>query len=488
MSRRRSRPKAKSTARHHRRHQQGRPTRLSYALGVFTFLAVAGYFAFAGYTRFSTYEIPAKPSGLDAELDALITQYESQVRNYPRNARAHAELGLAYEANELWSSALTCYRNAASLEPREPLWGLHQAIMMHASGSTDESRKQLAALGQQFPNTASIQHRLGVALLSHGDLSAAFSALDRARQSMPDSAEILTDLGDVCLELGRTEIALQHLERAVELQPAYKKAHYVLGLACRAAGQLDDAREHLQLGIDGTRKFITDAWSIRSPEFKLGLKDKFRYSRMLIEAGRVQEALELLESLAEKQPREISVLVNLGVGYMDAKRPGDAIAILNTAAEVSPDHFATFLNLAAANMDLFRWPVALQHVDHAIELSPTVTRAHVVRARILRELGRLDEAMQSLATARTQAPDEITVVYEQAATAWASNSWEEALTFYRELDRLVPSNVGIIVQIGICSYRIGLIDDAHIALALARQLDPDHEGTRVLEQEIEGHP
>jgi tetratricopeptide (TPR) repeat protein len=489
MSRqRKSRPRKQDEPRPTKHAQPSRSRVPRLAIGIVGF-SVVGFVAFAVFSKRlePALEIPAQPVGLKPPLSELIERYDARVRSNPRNAVAQAELALVYEANTFWPESRQCYANATRLKPDEPLWKLHHARVTLGCGDVNAALAIHKALGMQFPNEPAIQHHLAVALLDQGDLEKALRAL-RSAASTATSAPILTDLGDVLLQLGKPDEALQHLQRAVQLDPNYLKGHYVLGLAFRAAGQLEKARAHLQQGAGAERLMHHDSWSDRMNSLDLGLDNQLNKSDALFAAGRPDEALAVLEQLRAEHPRNHSLLVNLGVGYITAKRPTEAIPVLNEAAEVAPYHFATFINLAAANKDIGRLDEALGHIDRAIQLSPDIQKAHVVRGRILRKLNRGEDAAAALATARRYAPDDTEVIMEQGGTAMLLGRWREALEAYRELNRLVPDNFAILVRLVQCARRSGEIDEALIALEHARRLAPDHPDVVRLQRTLEGAP
>ena len=122
-----------------------------------------------------------------------------------------------------------------------------------------------------------------------GDTKGAVEALETAAAADPQNARVLQLLGDLKQQNGKTEEALEHYEAAAKLDPKDLVTRLKIGrdpdrLPARGTEALEMADE--MLGED------------KSNRFGLDLK-----ARALKELGRVDEALEIAESLSASDPR-----------------------------------------------------------------------------------------------------------------------------------------------------------------------------------------
>lgn len=353
----------------------------------------------------ATVPVPDQIEKLDSALVALIEQQLDVVRSAPRNAGAHATLGLIYEANNLWPEARQCYETAHALDPAEPMWAHHAAIAAGASGDFDGALALLREGTGVYPDFAPIHHRLGEALLRTGAFEEAVGAFQRTTATAPNHVAGYVGLGDVNLRLKRPERAIEFLEHAVKLDPQDKKARYLLGAAYRNVGRNDEARKLMILGSDGRTRFISDAWSARLHRYKVSLLVALETSAEHRAAGRMEAAMRVLEDAMAFHGDEVDLLSRLGAMYLEVLRTDDALRIFLRADEIDPSNLSICINLVTCYQRLERYDDALRVADRAVKLGPKVWQAHFNRAVALMRLERWNEARASLEAAQNLSPN-----------------------------------------------------------------------------------
>jgi len=106
-----------------------------------------------------------------------------------------------------------------------------------------------------------------------------------------------------------------------------------------------------------------------------------------------------------KSPEKFRAWGNLGVTYLEAGKVGEGAACFMRAIELRPDYADAYRNLSGALVLLKKYPEAVQVCDRGLQL-PGSTKAAIYfnQAQALREMGRLDEALQSLQESLAIAP------------------------------------------------------------------------------------
>ena len=153
-------------------------------LTVLAAVTLASGLAFAGHN--------ARSSHLDERdpvVAALVEEASVRVAEAPREASTHGELGLVYEANNLWREAAAAYEIASGLDPSEPLWRLHWAIALSEEGETARGIEMLRAVASESPQLAAAHHRLGLALIETGEVPAAREHFSKLIALKPDAPE-----------------------------------------------------------------------------------------------------------------------------------------------------------------------------------------------------------------------------------------------------------------------------------------------------------
>src|SRR6202041_3685095 len=138
--------------------------------------------------------------------------------------------------------------------------------------------------------TPALQHlHAGVEADKAGQLDSAIAEFQKAIDLDPKLAAAFVDLGEVFIEKRDYAAAVSPLKHALELNPKVEGAHQLLGYALLAQGYAAEAIPHLEKGGDETA---------------LGMA--------LLEAGRLPEAVSILQKALAKSPDDPDLLYYYG--------------------------------------------------------------------------------------------------------------------------------------------------------------------------------
>lgn len=294
----------------------------------------------------STFSSPAKE----------IEHRRRAVRASPRNAEAHALLGMALQKHGHYKEAVASQRRALTLNPR--LVALHGV--------------------------------LAAALYELGDYDGAANAYRRALASQPHDADLQRGLSE-CLRLcGQVDAALDNARRAVALAPQGVDELMALGLAQRRAGDAGAAADsfrkvteidpgHLEAWIDRgqaelqARRF-DDA--LRSMDGALELAPG--NPRVLAGRGVAQRELKQFDAAQDSfrraleiEPDEAAHWCELGITLQAEGRAADARGMFERSLELAPDRVATLSALTHHYFEAGRWQDALRLVHHTMTIAPS---------------------------------------------------------------------------------------------------------------------
>ncbi len=424
---------------------------------------------------------PLRPEGLEPEVAALLDERVRAVERAPADAAARGELGLAYEANGLWPEAQGSFAQAAALDPGEPAWGLHAAIAALQAGDLDASLATLQALVARAPDYAPAQERLGDLLLESGRDAEAAACFQRTAQLAPRSPQGAVGLGRVALARQDHAEAIRCLERALRLDARHATARFLLAQAYRRAGREADA-EALGARAQAPRKrFLPDEASARLEAYALGTRACMTRAKRCLESGDAEQAVAILEGVAQASPGREDVANNLAVAYARAGRPERAVRVLEQVCAEGEAGALTHVALALACLDAGDPARALASAHAAVERDPGSSRAHYALGSALLRLARPDEARTALERAHALHRKDPLVRLALGEACLALGRHEEAEPHLREaVLRLADS-----AHARTCLARALLegqrLDEARAALEDARRLAPRHRDVAELE-------
>ena len=432
---------------------------------------------------------PEDTAGMDPEVFEILEDKLERAREDPRDGAAHATIGLVYEANKMWDEAQRSFANAVELEPGKSVYRLHWAVCLRQAGDVAGGLEQLKRLVADDPTMMAARQRLGRALLQAGDTEAAMVEYRVVIAMAKKRLEGYLGLGECLLRLDDFEGALEQLEKARDIDPEYGPTQYSLGMALRALGRREEAEVALAKGLQwefSSTRYLPDELSRELSHYTVNFVGVIESAVEMINTGRAQEAVTVLNALHRSRPDDTTVMVNLAAAHIKLAQREKARSMLDKALKLKPTEFAIWLNLASCYNDMGRLPEAETHVDRAIELAPKVGRAHFIRALILIKSARLEEAYDALKTCvrlDTRKADAFDFLAELCIRLSLA---DEALGHFRTSVRIEPDNLVSQVSLGHLCVRAGLKQEAEAALAAAQRLNPDYaSGADVADQKTQ---
>jgi tetratricopeptide (TPR) repeat protein len=212
-----------------------------------------------------------------------------------------------------------------------------------------------------------------------GDLENAERSVKDAMEIDPTSAKLLTLAGRIKLERGRLERAYHLFNMAIEQAPDRPEAYYYQGLVLQRWKRFDEAEKQYSKAYDLEADNV--AYLIA-------------WGEMLVEAGEVERAIELLESKRNYFDQSSGLRVTLGQLYLFNDRAEQAAEALRQAAVLDPDNKDMNEILAMAEAAAGNHGEAIQLLrellsTHAPGARPDLKRA---LADACRAAGRVEEA------------------------------------------------------------------------------------------------
>jgi tetratricopeptide (TPR) repeat protein len=260
--------------------------------------------------------------------------------------------------------------------------------------------------------------RAGMANERTGDYPGAVRIYRRGLAVAPENVELLNALGFALFQQGESREAVAALEKALEVDPKHWKAHNNLALAAIDLGELELAEAHYR------------------------------------------------ESLAiEPQP---AIYNDLGFVLERQGLADEAVALYRKTLELDPASATAHYNLGASLARSGELAEAERHFRAALAQKRSAP-THTALALVLRQQGRVEEAIASLQAAIESDP-EFPAAYDQLGTILAEQGkLEEAAHHYEHAARVQPSAAAHEKRAQVLM-RLGRTDDARREMEMAKAL------------------
>jgi len=434
-------------------------------------------------------ELPSLPVDLeqfDERVADLITTTHAELARDSADPERWMSLGMVYEAHRLVDLPGPCYERALELRSDEPKWWYRLAM---ARAANDEFDTALVALERSiglFPEYAPAHAKRGAWLLERGEFDEALASFERANQLAPEDPAGLLGVVQLQLKRGENEEAIAALEgHAVLAGSNGLFAKKLLGTAYLRAGDLERAKAALNISKAAKPQF-NDPWLAEVVSYRRGMASDNREARQLMEAGRVVEAIALLERARKQEPDHIPILRTLGAAYAKAGRTVASIEVLRRAADLDPDNVDLLVDVAWAHATAGQNQAALTEIDAVLAEMPEKGSAHALRSRLLMDLGRSAEAVEAFEQAMQHGARDPGHLVDIGKAQLELGKPADALVSFELASRQSPSLATTWIGQVISQLELGAPEAARVALDRAQALDPTDPMVVTLRSHLDG--
>ncbi len=449
-----------------------------------------------------------QPEQAGAALDRAISAYREVVRQWPRDAEARGNLGLALFAKGDLDGAIQELRGAIHIDPDFAASRNALGVMLLRRGEVDAAIEQYREAIRITPDCGPAHNNLGDALRVKGDLVNAIAECREAIRISPDSApayyalgwalsakgraddaiaayreavrlkpgmaEAHSSLGNELRDVGRVEEAISELREAVRLMPDWAGAHYNLANALKMAGNLDDAiteiREAIRLGALRREEADPGPWPGEDPD---PAEAHDNLGRLLMDKGDAAAAAEAFRAAVRLRPDWAEAHFNLGAASC---RVGDVRGQLEChrkAVEIRPDWAWGRYGLGNALKAAGDPDGAIPEYREAIRLAPDFAEARCNLGVALWVTHRKAEAIAEFRKAIDLKPELAEAHDSLACALWETGNFDAATREYEETVRLRPGSAEAHRNLGLALKAAGSIEQAIAEFRRAIELKPD---------------
>ncbi|MEE2635621.1 MAG: tetratricopeptide repeat protein, partial [Acidobacteriota bacterium] len=372
-----------------------------------------------------------------------------------------------------------------------------------------------------FQDRAAAYHAfiLGRSLEGGGDIDGAVDAYEQAAELDPGASGIWSELAALYARQNQADEAIRAGNTALERDPDDNDAHRILGLvyAARAGSRdapspddIDRAVTHLErarnpqapdagLYITLGRLYV----STRQPDKAIAILTEIldvepQFTDALVMLARAHEsrgewdeAAAAYERAVLYSPRRTRYRRQMANALVNAGQPERARAALQELVRIRPQDADGWYALADLELDLDDYDAAEAAARQVLDLEPDSVRGAYALSRALggkREYRALVDELTpvvSLARENDAAPGQVASLLQRLSVAHQSlGEFDLAAATLRDALDLVPSNLGLQVQLVQVYLEAGRLDDAAQLVARAQEGRPANLALMRLEAQM----
>jgi tetratricopeptide (TPR) repeat protein len=373
--------------------------------------------------------LPEAPefSGWPAELKHRIDACYRRIRAGERGVETLGELSRLFHANGFLAEASECYVALETVEPKEPRWPHRHATIYAGYGQAEEALERWRRVVRLAPDYLPARLRLGDLLLKANALDEAAQVYMEILQRQPNEpyAQLGLARGDV--EAERWTQARDRLERIVA-QTNYQLGYDLIVTVYERLGQHDRATAvRGQSLASGAYRDFPDPWLDQLFDDCYDLYQLSLTAGFAERAGDTATAVRRLERALRFDGENHSLHFQLGLTYFAMKDTAKARHHLEQSTVLDPkfsDAWAHLSNLHAVAGDQ---PAANRVLAAGLRHNPDSYGLRLMRARRLKEAGRMPEAIKDYQLAIEARPNSPDAFIELAMAYFSTEAMDEAI-------------------------------------------------------------
>ena len=245
--------------------------------------------------------------------DAVLTAQKQAVAA-PSSGQASGHLGMVLQANSLNQPALLSYQRAIRLDPKEFSWRYYSgggapANVPAGKGTGRSRRARCVSVPAMLPRSSG----KGICCSNWRASRKAPPRISRSWRRILSSAEALYGMARVKQAQQDMTAAEDLYRRACQAYPTFGAAYYGLATAGRSLGHEAESAKNFELA----KRYKDDHPPVDDPllgqvaELSTGISRRLEESNQLAKQGKMEEAAKLNEELLQRDPENLSALVNL---------------------------------------------------------------------------------------------------------------------------------------------------------------------------------
>jgi len=392
----------------------------------------------------------------DALAEELLVQNGFEARRLKGRlatirARELAGRGSVSEADVEVRRAIAELRAADAIQPLEPGVVIPLARSLWVDHRAAEAERALLALIEKKTQVPAAYADLLRLYREQNRTADVERTLERAVEHNPAHHSFLVELATHYETMGRDDAVLRVLERLKSRAPEYPQAYEAAagfylrrGLADDAIRQYEEATRALPQQKAHYQRLTVDVLIARNRHEEAArlidaiLQENPRDADVLVrratlwfEKGDIARSIAELEVVVQLAPSASSAHYNLGRALAADGRTEEARLRYREALRLQPDFTPARVRLAQIELEAGEYGRALAAADDLLAADKGSQTAHLIRARALRGLTRLEEAREALAVPLRDHPDSHEALYELGMLYMAAQRLREAEATFR---------------------------------------------------------
>ncbi|HEX4773180.1 MAG TPA: tetratricopeptide repeat protein [Bryobacteraceae bacterium] len=313
------------------------------------------------------------------------TSFESVLRMLPEDVGARINLGVVFMREKKWTQALLYLKEAEKRAPNVTGIRLNIGLAEYHQGDYAAAIPPFESVLREEPASIQARHLLGLSYLFEERYREAATTLEPLWPSSNSNLTYLYSLAVAAGNAGLRDLEERSLARLLEVGKDSPLVHLLKGKAYLAREDFSGAIEEFQIAAQAESRLPLLHYNLGVAYRREGHLDKAR-EEFLIDSGIEPGVAFDYDQLGE-------------IAYRNQQTKA-AESYFRQAVRLDPRLGTSWFGLAKIYKQEKRFPEALDALARAGAIDPNSASVHYLRAQVLTELGRSEEAENELSIVR----------------------------------------------------------------------------------------
>jgi tetratricopeptide (TPR) repeat protein len=310
-----------------------------------------------------------------------------------------------------------------------------------------DEAKEAAQLGnRQHPTSVEIKYKFIHIYIEQGQPKKALTMLDEIPAWEESNPERFFLKGTALCLLGRLKEAESQFDQGLELS-----AEDTYDALINISIAFENVR-HFELAI----KYLKQAYNQQPKNLSVLYDLGYFYDRL----HRYDQSLAYYQKYIDLDPYSDNVWYNLGIVYHKLEQFNLAVEAYDFSIAINPDYASAYFNKASVWVQIGRYDRAIESYRDYLEIDPESTQAYCYMGDCYEQMNRLDDALESFQKVIELDNTDPEGWFGAGMIYHRTGKYQEAITYILKAIEFDHSNLDYWINLGYANEDAGLLEEA----------------------------
>ncbi len=384
-------------------------------------------------------------------FEAAEREYKIAESINPNDVTIRLNMGTLYQAKKQYSTAIRAYDTILQVKPDHALTHYYKGTALKDSGKLEEAIKEFQIVLRQHPNDKRAKEAMFETVQLFKNPNDVVSILHTFAKNNPRDAVAQFKYAFFLHSIDRFDEAMEFYHRTIKADPKYTDAYLNIANIYKIRDQIPLAISILEKGLKvmPKNKRIDEMITLVKSEVATV---RYQYALQMHTKGDYEKAINEYKNIIRISEPDSDLYVNLGAAYQALNDNKEAIVAYTKAIEINDSNATAYYYLGTAYFGEEKFEDALKSYQKALAIDPDDEKIiqaidsskQVMTSKILEKgiaeynQGKYKEALLTFNTALITSPENAEIYYHRGMVYDSMEKYPLAISDYKQAVNFDP--------------------------------------------------